>query len=209
MKKLISLTLALIICLTSFSVLAFAADTEVTGVVLNEAKYYEAVKTADEIKDAVIYVDFEATFNNGTKANYNTKDGWDDESVTAEVAWTVKEENDENFGYQQSLYVTIDGTEHWLGYVNVEVNKFKAVMRNIITLNGATCEQKVTYFAEIFRFLEYLFDTLDRELGKSDAFPKLRDAFGGVADMIDKIRETVFTTDTEPSTGTATDAENA
>lgn len=187
MKKLISLTLALILCLTSFSVLAFATDAEVTGVVLHEAKYYEAVKTADEIKDAVIYVDFEATFGDGTKANYNTKDGWDNEAITAEVTWTVKEENDENFGYQQSLYVTIDGTEHWLGYVNIEVNKFKAIMRNVITLNGATCEEKITYLYDFVRILELLFGTLDREVGGSDAYPELRDRFGTVGDFLEDL----------------------
>lgn len=197
MKKFISFTLALLFCVASFSILAFANDAEVTSVTLHEAKYYEAVKTVNEIKDAVIYVDFEATFSDGTIANYNTKNGWSDDDITAKVTWTVKEENDKNFGYQQSLYVTIDGKEYWLGYVNIEVNKFKAIMRNIITLNGATCEQKITYFAGIFRFLESLFDTLDKTLGTSDAFPKLRDSFGRVADIMMEIKEKIFTSETE------------
>ena len=146
MKKFISLTLALIMCLSVFSVAAFAAEEitrNIASIELHTVKYYEAVHNEAEIASAALYVNFLVYYTDGTTALYDSKEGWDEPTVTSEVTWYIKPENDENYGGQQSLYITIDGVDYWAGYVDVEVNSFKALMRNIITWDWMTCEEKV------------------------------------------------------------------
>lgn len=143
MKKLISLALTLIMCLSVFSVAVSAAEEttrEIASIELHTVKYYAAVKTAEEIADAAFFVDFVASFDDGTTVAYNSKDGWADESITAEVSWHIQPETDENFGDQQSLYIAIDGEEYWAGYTHVEVDQCKAIFRSVVTWDWVTPE---------------------------------------------------------------------
>ena len=152
MKKLISLALAFIMCFSVCSVSVFATEDvtteveteetthEVTSVELHNVKYYAAVKTAEEIAGAAFHIDFVAYFDDGTSVAYNSKDGWADEAVTAEVSWYIQPETDENFGDQQSLYVVIDGESYWAGYTHVEIDQCKALFRTIVTWDWVTPE---------------------------------------------------------------------
>ena len=147
MKKFISLTLILSLCLSTSVIAASAEDTEakaITSIELHNMKYYAAVKTEEDVRDAVFYVNFVAQYDDGTTAQYTSDDGWDDPTVTAEASWYVQPEDEENFGAQQSLYITIDGQDYWAGYVNVEVNAFKALFRTIVTWDWVTPEVVVT-----------------------------------------------------------------
>ena len=147
MKKIISLILIFALCLSTFTFAVSAEEAEsrtITSVELHNMKYYAAVKTEEEVRDAVFYVNFVAQYDDGTTAQYTSDDGWDDPTVTAEVSWYVQPENEENFGAQQSLYITIDGQDYWAGYVNVEVNAFKALFRTIVTWDWVTPEVVVT-----------------------------------------------------------------
>lgn len=137
MKKLSSIFLALILCISAIGVTAFAAENkEITSIELQTAKYYSAVKTDTEIENAAFFVDFIAYYSDGTSAEYNSTHGWSDESITSEVSWRIAP--DENLGDQQNLFITVDGEEYWAGYVKVEVNKAKAILRTIVTLDGTT-----------------------------------------------------------------------
>lgn len=143
MKKFFSLALALIMCLSVFSVAVSATEEtthEIASIELHTVKYYAAVKTAEEIADAAFFVDFVASFDDGTTVAYNSKDGWADPSVTAEVSWYIQPETDENFGDQQSLYLIIDGEEYWAGYTHVEVDQWKALFRSVVTWDWVTPE---------------------------------------------------------------------
>ena len=147
MKKLISLILIFTLCLSTFAIAASAEEAEsrtITSIELHNMKYYAAVKSEEDVKDAVFYVNFVAQYDDGTTAQYMSDDGWDDPTVTAEVSWYVQPEDEENFGAQQSLYITIDGQDYWAGYVNVEVNAFKALFRTIVTWDWVTPEVVVT-----------------------------------------------------------------
>lgn len=144
MKKLISLILIFALCFSTLAVAASAEGEEIgksiTSVELHNVKYYAAVRAEEEVKDAAFFIDFVAYFDDGTTAEYNSKNGWDDETVTAEVSWYIQPEEDDNFGSQQSLYVTIDGRDFWAGYTKVEVNKWKALLRTIVTWDWVTPE---------------------------------------------------------------------
>ena len=83
-----------------------------------------------------------------------------DPTVTSEVTWYIKPEVDENYGAQQSLYITIDGVDYWAGYVDVQIDPVKAVLRNIITWDWMTCEQKVQGFNLIAKLLKIVFKFL-------------------------------------------------
>lgn len=185
MKKLISLTLALIMCLSVFSVAAFATEENtrnIASVELHVVQYYEAVKTESEISSAAIYVNFLVYYTDGTTALYDSKMGWDDPTVTSEVTWYIKPEVDENYGGQQSLYVNIDGVDYWAGYTHVEVDKFKAILRNIVTWDWMTPEEKIESAHWLLGFLTWLFNVLGKEVG-GDAFDILYQAFAA-ADML-------------------------
>lgn len=147
MKKLVSLILIFALCLSTFAIAASAEEAQsrtITSIELHNMKYYAAVKTEEEVRDAVFYVNFVAQYDDGTTAQYTSEDGWNDPTVTAEVSWYVQPEDEENFGAQQSLYITIDGQDYWAGYVNVEVNAFKALFRTIVTWDWVTPEVVVT-----------------------------------------------------------------
>lgn len=137
MKRLISISLTLILCISAIGVTAFAAENkESTSIELQTAKYYSAVKTDTEIENAAFFVDFIAYYSDGTSAEYDSTHGWSDESITSEVSWRIVP--DESLGDQQNLFITVDGEEYWVGYVKVEVNKAKAILRTIVTLDGTT-----------------------------------------------------------------------
>lgn len=200
MKKLISLTLALIMCLSVFSVAAFATEANtrnIASIELHTVKYYEAVHKESEIASAALYVNFLVYYTDGTTALYDSKKGWDDAAVTSEVSWYIKPENDENYGGQQSLYIAIDGVDYWAGYVDVEVNSFKALMRNIITWDWMTCEEKIEATHWLFKLLKILFSILSKEIG-GDAFDILCDAF----DTADRFVYDVFPLEEETTTET-------
>ena len=147
MKKALSLVLTVFLSLSAFKIVSSAEVTEprtITSIELHNMKYYAAVKTEEEIRDAVFYVNFVAQYDDGTTAQYTSEDGWNDPTVTAEVSWYVQPEDEENYGTQQSLYITIDGQDYWAGYVNVEVNAFKALFRTIVTWDWVTPEVVVT-----------------------------------------------------------------
>lgn len=199
MKKLTSLILAVLLCMSCFTLIGSAVDEAkaktVTNVELHTVKYYEAVHNEAEIASAALYVNFLVYYTDGTTALYDSKDGWDDATVTSEVTWYIKPEVDENFGAQQSLYVTIDGVDYWAGYVDVEVNSFKATLRNIITWDWMTCEEKIEATHWLFKLLKMLFSILSKEVG-GDAFDILYDAF----DTADKIVYEVFPLEEDTTT---------
>ena len=88
MKKLISLTLALVMCLSVFSVAAFAAEENtrnIASIELHTVKYYEAVHNEAEIASAALYVNFLVYYIDGITAVYDSKDGWDNAEITSEV----------------------------------------------------------------------------------------------------------------------------
>lgn len=191
MKKLLSLFLAILMCLPILSTAVFAEDAsarKIATVELHTVKYYEAVRKESDISSAAIYVNFLVYYTDGSSATFDSKNGWDDPTVTDDVSWHISSEYDENYGSQQSLYVTIGGTDYWAGYVNVEVNAFKAIMRNIITWDWMTCEEKVEASHELFRLLKFLFATLRDELGGTDAYDYLYRFF----DAFDNIIYTMF-----------------
>lgn len=169
-QKLIPLILVLSLCFSTLAIFAFAEGEDegrmITSIELHNVKYYQAVKTADKIADAAFYIDFAAYFDDGSTAHYNSKKGWDDPTVTSDVSWYIKPESEENFGDQQSLYVVIDGEEYWAGYVNVEVDKWKAVFRVVVTWDWVapavekTADFLGTLFSTIFTALETLFNKL-------------------------------------------------
>ena len=169
MKKLISIILAISLCFSMFAITASAEEAEsrtITSIELHNVKYYAAVRTNEDVRDAAFFIDFVAHFDDGTTAQYNSKNGWDDETVTADVSWYVQPEDDENFGSQQSLYVTIDGQDYWAGYVKVEVNKWKALFRTIVTWDWVTPEVVETASAIVIAafiihtIYEWIVDTL-------------------------------------------------
>lgn len=180
MKKLISLTLALIMCLSVFSVAAFATEVNtrnIASVELHTVKYYEAVHKESEIASAALYVNFLVYYTDGTTALYDSKKGWDDATVTSEVSWYIKPETDENYGGQQSLYITVDGTDYWACYVDVEVDSVKATFRNIITWDWMTPEEKVEATHWLFKLLKSIFAALRDLIGGSDAYGILYNIF--------------------------------
>ena len=164
MKKLTSLILAVLLCMSCFTLIGSAVDEAkaktVTNVELHTVKYYEAVHNEAEIASAALYVNFLVYYTDGTTALYDSDDGWDDPTVTSEVTWYIKPEVDENYGAQQSLYITIDGVDYWAGYVDVQIDPVKAVLRNIITWDWMTCEQKVQGFNLIAKLLKIVFKFL-------------------------------------------------
>ena len=163
MKKTISLLLAFIMCLSAFSIVSFAnedVERTVTSVELHNVRYYAAVKKEEKIPDAVFYVNFVAYFDDGTSAEYDSKKGWSDATITSEVSWYVQPEADENFGDQQNLYITIDGEDFWAGYVNVEVNTWKAIFRTVVTWSWLTpelIEKTSMFFLSIVEWFVALF----------------------------------------------------
>ncbi|MBR2410785.1 MAG: hypothetical protein IKB08_03575 [Clostridia bacterium] len=163
MKKFISLTLALVMCLSVFSAVAFAAEGNVRGIAsieLRTAKYYEAVHNEEEIASAAVYVKFLVNYTDGTTALYDSDEGWSDPAVTSEVSWYIKPETDENYGAQQSLYITIDGVDYWAGYVDVEVDSLKATLRNIITWDWLQDEENRACYEGFLYFLRAIFSLL-------------------------------------------------
>lgn len=170
MKKIISLILAVSLCFSMFAIAASAEGEEagrmITSIELHNVKYYQAVKSSDEIAGAAFFVDFVAYFDDGTTAEYNSDKGWNDETVTSDVSWYIKPENEENYGDQQSLYVTVDGEEYWAGYVKVEVNKWKALFRTVVTWSWVTPEVIETASAIVVAafilhtVFEWIIDTL-------------------------------------------------
>lgn len=147
MKRIIALLIVLALGIATISFATSAEDVlskTITSIELHNMKYYAAVKTEENVKDAVFYVNFVAQYDDGTTAQYTSEDGWNDPTVTAEVSWYVQPEDEENFGAQQSLYITIDGQDYWTGYVNVEVNAFKALFRTVVTWDWVTPEVVVT-----------------------------------------------------------------
>lgn len=169
MKKIISLILIFALCLSTFAFAVSAEEAEsrtITSIELHNVKYYAAVRTDEDVRDAAFFIDFVAHFDDGTTAQYNSKNGWDDETVTADVSWYVQPEDDENFGSQQSLYITIDGQDYWAGYVKVEVNKWKALFRTVVTWSWVTPEVIETASAIVVAafilhtVFEWIIDTL-------------------------------------------------
>lgn len=199
MKKLTSLILAVLLCMSCFTLIGSAVDEAkaktVTNVELHTVKYYEAVHNEAEIASAALYVNFLVYYTDGTTALYDSKKGWDNAEITSEVTWYIACENDENFGAQQSLYVTIDGVDYWAGYVDVEVNSFKATLRNIITWDWMTCEEKIEATHWLFKLLKMLFSILSKEVG-GEAFDILYDAFN----TADKIVYEVFPLEEDTTT---------
>lgn len=164
------------LCLSTFAFAVSAEEAQsrtITSVELHNVKYYAAVRTNEDVRDAALFIDFVAHFDDGTTAQYDSKDGWSDKTITADVSWYIKPENDENYGAQQSLYVTIDGVDYWAGYTHVEVNKFKAFMRNVITWDWMTGEEKVQGFNLLMRLLKLVFVYLRDFVGGSDAYAVL------------------------------------
>lgn len=163
MKKTISLLLALIMCFSVFSIMSFAnedVERTITSVELHNVRYYASVKNEEKIPDAVFYVNFVAYFDDGTSAEYDSKKGWSDATITSEVSWYVQPETDENFGDQQSLYITIDGEDFWAGYVNVEVSAWKAIFRVIVTWSWLTpdlIKKTSLFFLNIINWFATLF----------------------------------------------------
>ncbi len=144
MKKTISFMLLFGLCISLFSAVSFASEEtncEVVSISLTRAEYYEAVETEEQIRDSVTYVEFTATMSDGTEINYNSEDGWSN-GATYQVSACIQSETDEDFGIQQSLYVTIDGQDFWAGYTEVEVNCYKAILRRVVTLDGRSEEIK-------------------------------------------------------------------
>lgn len=187
MKKLTSLILAVLLCMSCFTLIGSAVDEAkaktVTNVELHTVKYYEAVHNEAEIASAALYVNFLVYYTDGTTALYDSDDGWDNAEITSEVTWYIKPEVDENYGAQQSLYITIDGVDYWAGYTHVEVNKFKATLRNIITWDWMTCEEKIEATHWLFKLLKILFSILSKEVG-GDAFDILYDAFDAADQLV-------------------------
>lgn len=132
MKKIISVFLVAIIGASLFNLASYAEDVYISDIQLIKAEYYEAVKTEEQIRDSVVYVEFTATLSDGSEVSYNTTDDWSN-GAEYEVNAYIQNEVDEDYGEQQSLYIVIDGQEFWAGYTNVEVNKFKAIFRIIVT----------------------------------------------------------------------------
>ncbi len=144
MKKLVLTIISLVLCLYVFSVASFASEEtnfEVVSISLIRAEYYEAVETEEQIRDSVTYVEFTATMSDGTEINYNSEDGWSN-GATYQVSAYIQNEINEDFGTQQSLYITIDGRDFWAGYTEVEVNCYKAILRRVVTLDGRSEEIK-------------------------------------------------------------------
>lgn len=166
MKKILSLILALVMCLSTFPIVSSAnEETErtVTSVELHNVRYYAAVKNEEKIPDAVFYVKFVAYFDDGTSAEYDSKKGWSDVTITSEVSWYIQPEDDENFGDQQSLYITIDGEDFWAGYVNVEVNAWRAIFRTVVTWSWLTpdvFEKTSMFFLNIINWFISLFSMI-------------------------------------------------
>ena len=169
MKKTISFMLLFGLCISLFPVLSFASEEtncEVVSISLTRAEYYEAVETEEQIRNSVTYVEFTATMSDGTEINYNSEDGWSN-GAAYQVSAYIQNETDEDFGTQQSLYITIDGQDFWAGYTEVEVNRYKAIFRRIVTLNGRSDEIKdsvcswiegtvnriITFISQIFKFI--------------------------------------------------------
>ena len=104
MKRLISIFLTLILCISAIGITAFAAESkEITSIELQIAKYDSAVKTDAEIENAAFFVDFIAYYSDGTSAEYDSTHGWSDESITSEVSWRIAP--DESLGYRQNLFI--------------------------------------------------------------------------------------------------------
>lgn len=144
MKKLVLTIISLVLCLYVFSVASFASEEtnfEVVSISLIRAEYYEAVETEEQIRDSVTYVEFTATMSDGTEINYNSEDGWSN-GAAYQVSAYIQNETDEDFGAQQSLYITIDGQDFWAGYTEVEVNRYKAIFHRVATLDGRSEEIK-------------------------------------------------------------------
>ena len=104
MKRLISIFLTLILCISAIGITAFAAESkEITSIELQIAKYYSAVKTDAEIENAAFFVDFIAYYSDGTSAEYDSTHGWSDESIPSEVSWRIAP--DESLGYRQNFFI--------------------------------------------------------------------------------------------------------
>lgn len=192
MKKLISLTLALIMCFSVFSVAAFATEENtrnIASIELHTVKYYEAVYNEAEIASAALYVNFLVYYTDGSTAIYDSDDGWDDPTVTSEVTWYIKPEADENYGGQQSLYVTIDGTDYWAGYVDVHIDPVKAALRNIITWDWMTCEQKVQGFNLIAKLLKLVFKFLIEFVEDNEMYNAMFDIADAFEDFTGDVHE--------------------
>lgn len=192
MKKLISLTLALIMCLSVFSVAAFATEENtrnIASIELHTVKYYEAVYNEAEIASAALYVNFLVYYTDGTTALYDSDDGWDDPTVTSEVTWYIKPEVDENYGGQQSLYITIDGVDYWAGYVDVQIDAVKAALRNIITWDWMTCEQKVQGLNLIAKLLKLVFRFLIEFVEDNEMYNAMFDFADAFEDFTGDVHE--------------------
>ncbi len=192
MKKLISLTLALIMCLSVFSVAAFATEENtrnIASIELHKVKYYEAVYNEAEISSAALYVNFLVYYTDGTTALYDSDEGWDNSEITSEVSWYIKPEVDENYGGQQSLYVTIDGVDYWAGYVDVQIDPVKAALRNIITWDWMTCEQKVQGFNLIAKLLKLVFKFLIEFVEDNEMYNAMFDIADAFEDFTGDVHE--------------------
>ena len=192
MKKLISLTLALIMCLSVFSVAAFATEENtrnIASIELHKVKYYEAVYNEAEIASAALYVNFLVYYTDGTTAVHDSAFGWEDPTVTSEVTWYLKPENDENYGSQQSLYVTIDGVDYWAGYVNVQIDPVKAALRNIITWDWMTCDEKIQGLNLIAKLLKLVFRFLIEFVEDNDLYNAMFDIADALEDFSGEVYE--------------------
>lgn len=126
----------------SAQTIVLAEETvSVVSISLVKSEYYEAIEVEEKVRDSVKYVEFTATMSDGTEINYNSEDGWSN-GATYQVSAYIQNETDEDFGVQQSLYITIDGQDFWAGYTEVEVNCYKAILRRVVTLDGRSEEIK-------------------------------------------------------------------
>lgn len=148
MKKIILYIMITVLCFTSFLVVANAENQYIAEIELTGAEYYEAVETEEQIRDSVTYVEFTATMLDGTEISYNSEDGWSN-GATYQVSAYIQNKTDEDFGAQQSLYITIDGQDFWAGYTEVEVDRYKAIFRRVATLDGRSEEIKYVIYCWI------------------------------------------------------------
>ena len=120
---------------------------------------------------------------------YDSDYGWDDETVTSEVTWYIRPEVDENYGSQQSLYVTIDGADFWAGYVDVQIDPVKAVLRNVITWDWMTCDQKMQGLNVLAKLLKLVFRFLIDFVEDNDLYNAMFDIADALEDFSGEVYE--------------------
>lgn len=147
-KKFLSVILAVIMVFSAQTIVLAEETVSVVSISLVKSEYYEAIEVEEKVRDSVKYVEFTATMSDGTEINYNSEDGWSN-GATYQVSAYIQNKTDEDFGAQQSLYITIDGQDFWAGYTEVEVDRYKAIFRRVATLDGRSEEIKYVIYCWI------------------------------------------------------------